>query len=122
MELGDLVEKALKIVGVDQAMVSEWITLPLTGKPCYCDERKVKLNALSRWAKWYLKRWARRIIWGRKPGDEEEARKYLEAIMQEEEQANEVQGHSRVQSHETGFPQGDESLLSGAGSSHGPTA
>ena len=50
MELGDAVEKALGVVGINEELVSTWI-----GRPCGCWERKEKLNQLSVWAKRVLK-------------------------------------------------------------------
>lgn len=45
MGLGDLVERALSVVGVSKDLVEEWV-----GGPCGCDERKEKLNQLGNWA------------------------------------------------------------------------
>ena len=45
-ELGDRVRDALSALGITDERVTEWI-----GKPCGCEERKEKLNQLSRWAK-----------------------------------------------------------------------
>lgn len=42
MELGDLVEKVVETFGVTPTRVSKWL-----GKPCSCEERKLKLNQLS---------------------------------------------------------------------------
>lgn len=44
--LGDFVESALKKVGVNQERVERWL-----GRPCGCQERKDKLNALHAWAR-----------------------------------------------------------------------
>lgn len=44
-KLGDIVEKALGVVGITKERVSEWL-----GEPCGCVERKEKLNAISAWA------------------------------------------------------------------------
>lgn len=43
--LGDSVSAALGSVGVTPEAVSRWI-----GKPCGCEERRAKLNALGAWA------------------------------------------------------------------------
>jgi len=64
MGLGDLIETALSSVGVTKSLVEGWL-----GKPCGCDERKQKLNALSFWAQ--------RVI----SGKIEWSRKYLHGIM-----------------------------------------
>lgn len=47
--LGDAVKKALEGVGVTTERVSRWL-----GRPCDCEERRLKLNALSEWANWKL--------------------------------------------------------------------
>ena len=43
--LGDSLKAALERIGVTEARVSAWL-----GKPCGCDERRAKLNALHWWA------------------------------------------------------------------------
>jgi hypothetical protein len=43
--LGDTVEKALSTVGITKERVERWL-----GRPCECDYRQEKLNALSYWA------------------------------------------------------------------------
>jgi len=45
-ELGDHVKQALESVGISEEKVTEWL-----GRPCGCDERREKLNSISRWAK-----------------------------------------------------------------------
>lgn len=45
MGLGDAIERALRVVGVTPERVSAWV-----GKPCNCEERKERLNALGWWA------------------------------------------------------------------------
>lgn len=65
--LGDTVEKALETVGITQAKVSKWL-----GKPCNCEERKIKLNALDGWA--------RRVV----SGNVAKAKHYLDKIMRSE--------------------------------------
>jgi hypothetical protein len=45
MGLGDLVEQALTRAGITQERVEAWL-----GRPCHCEERKARLNALSSWA------------------------------------------------------------------------
>lgn len=64
MGLGDLVERALAIVGVTPAKVSR-----ILGSPCDCEDRKQKLNALGAWA--------HRVMTGRVLG----AREYLNRIL-----------------------------------------
>jgi len=46
MELGDIVESALTMVGITSERVENWL-----GGPCGCKERRERLNNLSRWAK-----------------------------------------------------------------------
>ena len=46
-ERGDHVETALTSVGVTKERVSAWLGV----EDCGCEERKEKLNSLSRWAK-----------------------------------------------------------------------
>ncbi len=43
--LGDAVERALKVVGIDSERVERW-----TGKPCRCKARREKLNRIGIWA------------------------------------------------------------------------
>lgn len=62
--LGDLIENALNLVGVDKALVERWV-----GGPCGCKERKEKLNALGYWS--------RRIVRGKL----DKAQSYLSKIM-----------------------------------------
>jgi hypothetical protein len=64
MLLGDLLESALGTIGVTSARVEAWL-----GRPCGCDERRERLNALDRWARRF---WA---------GHTENARSYLEQIL-----------------------------------------
>ena len=66
LELGDLVESALRTVGITTERVTKWI-----GRPCGCERRKQMLNQLSRWAKRVLS------------GETEDAEKYLEEIVSE---------------------------------------
>ena len=49
-ELGDVVEAALRTMGVTHERVERWL-----GRPCGCEERREKLNRLSRWARRMLK-------------------------------------------------------------------
>lgn len=63
--LGDAVHELLGSFGVTPERVSRWL-----GKPCDCEERRAKLNALHAWA--------RRIA----AGKVEKAREYLEQILQ----------------------------------------
>lgn len=46
MELGDAVESALSSLGITKERVTEWL-----GRPCRCEERKIKLNQISIWAR-----------------------------------------------------------------------
>lgn len=48
--LGDLIETALKRVGITQESVERFV-----GGPCGCKERRDKLNALDAWARRILK-------------------------------------------------------------------
>lgn len=64
---GDLVERALSVVGITSTRVSKWL-----GKPCRCPERKEKLNQLGYWAK--------RIL----SGATEQAKEHLEEILRHE--------------------------------------
>ena len=52
MGLGDHVERALALVGIDVALVDRWV-----GAPCGCPERRERLNQLGNWA--------RRVVSGR---------------------------------------------------------
>ncbi len=45
-ELGDVIHSALSQLGITGDRVTRWV-----GKPCGCEERREKLNSLSRWAK-----------------------------------------------------------------------
>lgn len=45
MGLGDLIESALSSVGLTHTRVEQWL-----GRPCGCEERQEKLNALTYWA------------------------------------------------------------------------
>jgi hypothetical protein len=69
-QLGDMIETALKSVGVHQAVkrASTWL-----GVDCGCNERKEKLNQLGAWAK----RW-----WD---GKKDNAKEYLLALLRENE-------------------------------------
>ena len=64
MLLGDAVEKALASVGVTKERVERWL-----GRPCQCQKRQRKLNALHIWA--------RRLV----SGKEKDASGSLDAIM-----------------------------------------
>lgn len=44
--LGTLIGNALKIFGIDDAVVTNWL-----GRPCGCEERRKKLDALTAWAR-----------------------------------------------------------------------
>ncbi len=46
MGLGDMIGRALAAVGV----TPEWVE-KLLGRPCGCQERREKLNAISSWAR-----------------------------------------------------------------------
>lgn len=61
--LGDLVSKALSVVGLTEDRVSEFM-----GRPCGCKERRQRLNALTFWATRVLS------------GQTEKAKEYLDAI------------------------------------------
>ena len=50
-ELGDVVERVLKMVGITEKRVSKWI-----GRPCGCAERKAKMNNASRLARQVVRR------------------------------------------------------------------
>jgi hypothetical protein len=65
--IGDQVEAALSAVGITKERVTAWI-----GRPCGCQERQEKLNALGFWA--------RRVLQGKIKG----AQRFLEGIMSEE--------------------------------------
>lgn len=62
--LGNIVESALKSVGVTPERVERWL-----GRPCGCRERKDKLNALGFWAKRVLS------------GQVKNAKEYLESLL-----------------------------------------
>lgn len=62
--LGDVIERALEVIGVTKSLVENWV-----GGPCRCVERKEKLNALGRWASRVLK------------GSTEKAEEFLHGIM-----------------------------------------
>lgn len=64
--LGDAIHSALALVGVTPERVTRWL-----GRPCGCEERRQKLNALSRWAA--------RVLSGRS----EKAGEYLDRITEE---------------------------------------
>jgi hypothetical protein len=66
--LGDWVSAALSAVGVTPQRVARWL-----GRPCDCEERKAKLNALHAWAR----RWA--------AGHREGAREYVERVMRDDD-------------------------------------
>lgn len=66
LELGDAIESALTKLGITKERVSHWL-----GRPCHCDERQEKLNALSIWAKRVLK------------GKTQQAKEYLETLTKE---------------------------------------
>lgn len=63
--LGDRVATALLSIGITPDRVSQWV-----GRPCGCDERKQKLNALDKWA--------RRVL----SGQLNKAEQYLNRIME----------------------------------------
>lgn len=83
MGLGDLVHKALAVVGISPERVERW-----TGEPCLCGERQEKLNQLGRWAL--------RVLSGKTSRAEE----YLERIMEWPEE-NEKDGTIGQRSSET---------------------
>lgn len=56
--LGDAVESALSAVGITKERVERWL-----GRPCGCEERQRKLNALGSWA--------RRVLGGKTDDAEE---------------------------------------------------
>jgi hypothetical protein len=62
--LGDLVSSALGIIGVSEKNVEAWL-----GRPCGCEERRERLNALDRWA--------RRVM----AGHAKNARHYLDDLL-----------------------------------------
>lgn len=73
--LGDHIESALSFVGITSERVSKWI-----GKPCGCQVRRDKLNALHLWIE--------RVLKGKYNKDEkgkESAEKHLDIIMMEDE-------------------------------------
>lgn len=43
--LGDVISNALAVVGITEERVTKWL-----GKPCGCEERKQRLNAILWWA------------------------------------------------------------------------
>lgn len=45
VRLGDIVSKALALVGVTEERVTEWL-----GRPCGCAKRRKRLNDLHEWA------------------------------------------------------------------------
>ena len=45
VNLGDQIERSLTAIGITSDLVSTWL-----GRPCGCEERKAKLNALGVWA------------------------------------------------------------------------
>lgn len=45
MNLGDRVHAALSLIGVNKVLIEGWL-----GRPCGCDERRDKMNALGLWA------------------------------------------------------------------------
>jgi hypothetical protein len=65
--LGDVVEEALKQVGVTSESIQQWL-----GYRCNCKPRRDKLN--------WLDLWARQVIFGKDP----EAEAYLRQRMQDE--------------------------------------
>lgn len=62
--LGDMVETALKSVGITKERVSSWL-----GEECNCDERRLKLNQVHSWARGVLS------------GKVQKAKEYLEEIL-----------------------------------------
>jgi hypothetical protein len=62
--LGDAIHNALALVGVTPEVVSKWL-----GKPCGCEDRQAKLNALAAWSMRLLR------------GQTERAREWLDRIM-----------------------------------------
>lgn len=71
LELGDAVEQALTLIGITQDRVNQYLVKE--GETCKCDERKRKLNNISRWAK--------RVLRGKTEG----AKEYLLKLTTEEE-------------------------------------
>jgi SOS response regulatory protein OraA/RecX len=63
-ELGDRVEQALKLVGIDKELMRR-----IVGKDCKCDDRQQMLN--------HLDRWARRVLKGKTA----KAKEYLERML-----------------------------------------
>jgi hypothetical protein len=45
MNLGDKVESALNMLGIDKELAERWL-----GPECGCEERKIKLNLIGQWA------------------------------------------------------------------------
>ncbi len=68
--LGDLVHNALSSVGITTERVEKWL-----GRPCGCKERQEKLNRIGAWAG--------RVLSGRK----DDAEKYLDQILEEEQKS-----------------------------------
>ena len=64
--LGDQIEFALSSIGITEDRVSRWL-----GRPCNCQERIEKLNALSQWAGRIVK------------GKTDKATEYLENILKD---------------------------------------
>lgn len=64
--LGDAVEAALTSVGITKDRVERWL-----GRPCRCDERRMRLNSLTSWAK--------RVLAGRM----QDAVEHLESLTEE---------------------------------------
>lgn len=62
--LGDLLEEALRSIGVTTEVVEDWL-----GRPCGCKERQEKLNQLGYWAK--------RVMAGKKA----RAKEYLQGLL-----------------------------------------
>lgn len=61
---GDFVEEALNKIGLSSAILGAWL-----GRPCNCEERRLKLNAIDAWA--------RRVVAGRV----DRAKEYLSLIV-----------------------------------------
>lgn len=67
MMLGDVVAKALALLGITPERVERW-----SGQGCRCKDRQARLNSLSAWA------------WRVLGGKTENAEKYLEQLIKEQ--------------------------------------
>lgn len=65
--LGNVIASALSSLSLSQDRVERWL-----GRPCHCQERIDKLNALDRWA--------RRVL----SGKVQQAKEYLDRLLAEQ--------------------------------------